>query len=199
MFMGQQQQQQQSSGPSYAATMNGLGLAIRTCATSVEVLFHKRVGDRYLGVQAAAVLLLIPIYSLFWPGYDLRPLMWFLVVYLGAVVIARLGVVTRKRGGVRIHSFSSGVPRFMNGGSKLSEVQWKKCVEPFVSVFFGAGLYVQGEHPLGAYLMISGACLYISVAMAELQFRHRAMAMNDQVIEQEYIAERFREMRGNSF
>ncbi len=194
MFTGQQQQQQ-SSGPSYAATMNVLGLAVRTAATSLEVFFHKRVGDRYLGLNAAAVLLLIPIYSLFWQGYDLRPLMWFLVAYLGAVVIARLGVVTRKRNGVRIHSFYSGYPRFMNGRSKLSEVQWKKCVEPFVSGFFGAGLYVQGERPLGAYLMIAGACLFISVAMAELQFHHRAMALNDQVIEQEYVAERFREMR----
>jgi hypothetical protein len=57
-----QQRQQQSSGPSYAATMNGLGFVARSFATSVEVLFHKRVGDRYLGLQAAAVLLLIPIY-----------------------------------------------------------------------------------------------------------------------------------------
>jgi len=194
-----QQQQQQFSGPSHAATMNALGFVARTWATSIEVFFHKRVGDRYLGLNAAAVLLLIPIYSLFWQGYDLRPLMWFLMVYLGAVVIARLGVVTRKRGGVRIHSFYSGYPRFMNGRSKLSEVQWKKCVEPFVSAFFGAGLYVQGERPLGAYLMIAGACLFISVAIAELQFQQRATAMNDQVIEQEYVAERFREMRGNGF
>lgn len=198
MFNGQQQQQQ-SSGPSHAATMNALGFVARAWATSIEVLFHKRVGDRYLGLNAAAVLLLIPIYSLFWQGYDLRPLMWFLVVYLGAVVVARLGVVARKRNGVRIHSFYSGYPRFMNDRTKFSEVQFKKCLEPIVSAVFGAGLYVQGEQPLGAYLMIAGACLFITVSMAELQFNQRAMALNDQVIEQEYVAERFREMRGGQF
>jgi hypothetical protein len=193
------QQQHQSSGPSHAATMNAFGVLARIFATSVEVLFHKQVGDRYLGLNAAAVLLLIPIYSVFWPGHDLRPLMGFLLVYLGAVAIARLDVVKRKRNGMRIHSLYSGYPRYMNGRTKLTELQCKQYFEPLITAIAGAGLYVQGEQPLGAYLMIAGACLFISVTMAQLQFEQRAKAMNDQVIEQEFVADRFREMRGDQF
>jgi hypothetical protein len=192
-------QQQQSSGPSHAATMNALGFVFRTWATSVEVLLHKRVGDRYLGLQAAAVLLLIPIYAMFWPGYDLRPLMWFLPVYLGGVAIARLDVLTGKRNGLRIHSFYSGYPRCMNRKTKMTELQCKRYFEPLYVASIGLGLYLLGEQPLGVYFMIAGACLFISVSMAQLQFEQRAKAMNDQVIEQEYVAERFREMRGDQY
>jgi hypothetical protein len=193
-------QQQQSSGPSHAATMNAAGFLARTCATSVEVMLHKRLGDRYLGLNAAAVLLLIPMYSLFWPGYDLRPLMWFLLVYLAAVVIARLDILTRNRNGTRIHRFYSGFPRCMSSRSKISELHCKRYVEPLLTALAGLGLYhLQGERPLGVYLMIAAACLFISVTISEIQFEQRAAAMNDQVIEQEYVAERFREMQGNRF
>jgi hypothetical protein len=179
--------------------MNALGFVVRTWATSVEVLLHKRVGDRYLGLQAAAVLLLIPIYSMFWQGYNVGPLMWFLLVYLGAVAVARLNVVTRKRNGIRIHSFYTGFPRCMNKRTKMTELRCKQYFEPLYVASAGLGLYLLGEQPLGAYLMIAGACLYISVTMAAIQFDQRAAAMNDQVIEQEYVAERFREMRGGQF
>lgn len=191
--------QQQASGPSHAAASNALGFVFRAWATSVEVLLHKRVGDRYLGVQAAAVLLLIPIYCLFWPGYDLQPMMGFLVVYLCGVAIARSDVLSRKRNEVRIHSFYSGFPRCMNGKTKMTEVQCKRFFEPLYTASIGLGLYALGEQPLGVYLMIAGACMFITVSMSLMEFEQRAAAMNDQVIEQELLAERFREMRGDRF
>lgn len=194
-----QQQQQQVSGPSPAAAMNVLGLLIRTWATSVEVLLHKRFGDRYFGVQAAAVLLLIPIYSLFWQGHDVLPLMCFMLVYLGAVMVARLDIVSRKRNGARIHSFYGGFPWYINARTKLSELQCKKYFEPLYVAAAGLGLYLLGEQPLGVYFVIAGACLFLSVAISDLEFERRAAAMNDQVIEQEYVAERFREMHDGRF
>lgn len=197
--MSSGQQHQPPSGPSQAATMNAVGFVVRTWATSVEVLLHKRVGERYLGLQAAAVLLLIPCYCLFWRGYDLQPLMCFFVVYLCGVGVARADVLSRKRSGMPIHSFYTGYPRLRRARCKLSEVKFKKLFEPLITAGFGFGLYLLGEEPLGMYILIAGVCMFLSVAMSEMQFETRAAALRDQVIEQQYVAERFREMQGYGF
>jgi hypothetical protein len=194
-----QANQQPSSRTNAAGAMNAGGLVIHTWATSVQVFLHKNVGDRFLGIHAAAVLLLVPVYGAFWQGYDLRPLMWFLPVYLGAVTVARLGIASRRHDGTRIHSFYTGFPRCMKARSKLSEVQFKRYIEPVLAASTGLTLCMMGERPLGVYLIIAGVCLFISVSMSELQFEQRAAAMNDQVIEQQYVAERFREMQGNGY
>jgi hypothetical protein len=87
----------------------------------------------------------------------------------------------------------------MKARSKLSEVQFKRYIEPVLAASTGLTLCMMGERPLGVYLIIAGVCLFISVSMSELQFEQRAAAMNDQVIEQQYVAERFREMQGNGY
>ena len=194
-----QQRQQECSGPNPTGTMNAIGWLIHTWATSVQVFLHKNVGDRFLGIHAAAVLLLVPVYGAFWQGYDLRPLMWFLPVYLGAVAVARLGIVRRRFNGTRIHSFYTGFPRCMKPRSKLSEAQFKRYVEPVLAASTGLTFCMMGERPLGVYLIIAGVCVFLSASMSEIQFEQRATAMNDQVIEQQYVAERFREMQGQGY
>jgi hypothetical protein len=44
--------------------------------------------------------------------------------------------------------------------------------------------------------MIGGACLFLSVTLAEQQERARTLDLNDAVIDQQQVAERFRAMRG---
>ena len=74
----------------------GVGLFIcRSFAVSIEVFLHKEMGERYLGLQAAAVLLFVPLFSLFWPGFDLRPLMLFLLAYLVMCFFSRVGSLSR--------------------------------------------------------------------------------------------------------
>ncbi len=191
--------QQPSSGPNVAGMANAIGFLVHTWAASVEVFLRKDFGDRFLGIHAAAVLLLVPVFGVFWEGYDVRPLFWFVPVYLGAVAVARLGMAWRKRKGIHIHSFYSGFPRCMKAHSRVSEVQFKRYFEPILAASTGVTFCIMGEQPLGVFLMIAGASVYLSVTMSELQFAQRAAAMNDQVIEQQYVAERFREMQGHGF
>lgn len=182
----------------FDSSRDGLSLGLflcRTCATSLEVILHKGMGRRYLGLQAAAALLLIPFYSLAWSEYDLRPLMCFLVVYIVMCFFARVDGLLRGRRGAQQHTFYSGWPRLMGTSTKICELTFKRFVEPALALAFGFALR-QVDPPLGTYLMIGGVCLFISVSAAEVAGRERASDMNDAVLEQEWIAERFRDMRG---
>jgi hypothetical protein len=67
-------------------------------------------GHRYLKLQAGMVFLLIPFFSLLFPGDDLRPLFWFQGAYLLMLLLARLNVAARsKQPGNPGHSRHSGV------------------------------------------------------------------------------------------
>ena len=54
-------QQPSGQGMSVRGGMNLAMFIVRTWATSLEVVLHHGTGERYLGWQAAAVLLLVPI------------------------------------------------------------------------------------------------------------------------------------------
>ena len=177
-----------------------LGLAlfvVRTWATSLEVFLHRDLGERYLGWNAAAVLLLVPLYLLGWERYDPGPMLLFLGAYLFFCFIARMGMVRRRMRGESCHSMYTGWPRFLGPKAKISEIRMKQFVEPPIT--FLVGWMVRGEFnaPLGTYLMIGAVCLVISVNASETISRMRTLDMNDAVIEQEQTAERFRIMRGD--
>ncbi len=104
------EQQQDQGTNSFENNMAVAMFLVNTWAVSIEVFLHKGIGSRYLGFQAAAVLGLIPIYSLFWEGYDIEPLMLFLVAYVLALLARRLS--KQQYSG---HSFYCGFPRLLTG------------------------------------------------------------------------------------
>ncbi len=175
--------------------MNVLLLGCRSWATSLEVIVHRAPGERYLGLQAAGVLLLVPFYGLFWSGYDLSLLMAFLPVYLVMCIVARVQIFRRRHRGERCHSYYSGWPRFLGPKAKISEVRMKRFDEP-VMTFAAGWLIRQVDAPLGTYLMIGSVCMFINVNMSLALQQFQTLNMTDAVIEQEQIASRFREMRG---
>ena len=62
----------------------------------------------------------------------------------------------------------------------------------------GAGFLLrQINPPLGTYLMLAAGSLCISVCASEAEERTRALDMNDAVMNQESVADRFREMRSD--
>jgi hypothetical protein len=179
-------------------TRNGINIAmliIRAWATSLEVFLHKGMGRRYNGIQAALVLLLVPFYSLAWPHDDLRPLLWFLLAFLVMCGVTRIGSLLRR--GQPCHSFYTGWPRLMGRTRKLSEVTFKRYIEPILVLAIGFALRENVNPPLGTYLMIGAGCLFLSVSVSVIEEQVRAEDMNDAVIEQSMVAERFRGMRGH--
>ncbi len=182
---------------SLAGSFNLAMFICRAWATSLAVFLHRDIGDRYLGWNAAAVLLLVPLYLLGWKGYDSEPMLLFLLAYTGLCCLARAGAVARRVRGEQFHSLYTGWPRFLGPKAKISELAMKKFWEPAVTFALGWAVREGIDAPLGTYLMLGGICLSITVRTSCAVDDKQALDLNDAVIEQEMIAERFREMRGD--
>lgn len=168
----------------------------RGFAVSLEVFLHRGLGSRYLGLQAAAVLVLVPLFGCAWEGHDLTALLLFLPAYLLMCLVARADMFRRRRRGEHCHTQYSGWPRLLKPGARMTELSCKQYVEPLLALAAGFVLHQLGERPLGAYVMFSAVCLAISTNVDVAIDRLRAENMNDAVIEQELLAERFRRLRG---
>ncbi|MBL9081602.1 MAG: hypothetical protein JNK76_07335 [Planctomycetales bacterium] len=168
----------------------------RGFATSLEVFLHRGLGSRYLGLQAAAVLVLVPLFGCAWEGHDLTALLLFLPAYLVMCLVARGDMLRRRLRGEHCHTQYSGWPRLLKPGARMTELGCKQFCEPLLAFAAGFVVYQLNERPFGGYLMFSAVCLAISTNVDVALDRLRAENMNDAVIEQELLAERFRRMRG---
>jgi hypothetical protein len=187
----------QSAADERTAGLNVLNFVIETWATSVQVFLHVRFGERYFGLQAAAVLLLIPFYMTCWPHDDLRLMTLYLPAYLVMCGVARLDMLSRRRrGDVPAHSRYSGCPVFTKWFGRMSEVTVKTVMEPAI-LFIIAAMVRSDNRPLGTYLMIGAVCMAVQGQLGLAWMRMRATDMHDSVIEQQEIANQFRGMRGD--
>ena len=59
-----------------------LALIAQVLETSVAVFMRRGFGCRYLGTQAALVIPMVLLFSVFWEGHDVQPLLGFLVLFL---------------------------------------------------------------------------------------------------------------------
>jgi hypothetical protein len=186
----------QSSGQSRA----GLGWCLFWCralSASVEVFLHqpRSFGERYLGLQAGAAMLLLLLYPAFWQGHDIEPLFVFLgaFVVMCACVGARVSE-RRRNGGPQPHTFYAGRPHLMRLAGRIDEAKVKSVIEPVLVLVVG-GLIKNVNEPLGSYLLFAGVGLLISVNAMLAYERKRALDMHDAFMDQRNIAERFRDMR----
>lgn len=198
MNMNQEQNPNQNqSGPmQFKAFLSWVVFIAGALATSVEVFLHRRFGERYLGFQAAVVLLIVPFYSLFWEGRDPTPLLQFLVAYVVMCALARIGIMARlRRGGAQEHSRYNGYPRLMAITRRISERTFKLVVEPLL-VFFVGVFTMPTSEPLGSYLMLAALGLLISTQLTAGYQRIRALDMYDAYMNHNEVAQGFRDMRG---
>lgn len=187
--------QRQGMGERMRANAAWFGLLCQVLEASVVVFTRSRFGRRYFGMQAAAVIPLVLLYSLFWRDRDPTPLMVFLGLYLVAWGIARAGIVRRGLRGDREHSYYSGAPSILRWPvfrRWLSERRAKLSVEPLLIAAWGVGLMPVSE-PLGCYLMLAAFGSAMSMRIACAYERTRLADMQDQYIEQRQLAERFRD------
>jgi len=196
MLNSQQQPAKAAAGPA-DNSVYWLYFVLQTWAMSVEVFLHRRFGSRYNPLPAAAVLLLVPLYCAAWQGQDVRPMWQFLEAYVSACFIARINIVCRHWRGDRIHTRYSGEPRLCLLLPRMSEIRIKQFLEPLVVFLVGVGMCKYSQL-LGGYLIVAALCLFCSVAQTEAYYRRRATDIYDSVIEQQSIAERFRNLRGET-
>jgi hypothetical protein len=192
-----EQTQDHSAGPTSQAG-RWFFFLMGTFAASLEVFLRRRFGERYLGVRAAAAVLLIPFFGVFFGGHDLRPLLWFWGIYILMCFIARVNVLRRRLRYEHLPTMYTGLPHLQRWLPRLSEVTIKRFIEP-VLIFVLGTLVCLWNDPLGMYLILGAICLAVTVNLAEMQARARALDLFDTVMAQRQIAERYRSMYRDRF
>ncbi|MBI1380787.1 MAG: hypothetical protein GC161_06840 [Planctomycetaceae bacterium] len=186
------------NGGQARAGLGGALFACRALATTVEVFLHEggTFGERYIGAQAVAGVVLLIVFPAFCPGGDDETLLAFLCLYvLGCVGVRGRAVKRRSRGGSQPHSYYSGSPWVMRLSRRLSERTAKAVVEPALVWLLGA-LMAEVDRTLGGFLLLAGFGLLISVHASLALERTRILDMHDALIQQRDVAERFRRLRG---
>jgi len=193
------QQQAPNHRDGFRNAVGAVVFVARAMALSVEVFLHRTstFGERYVGLQAGAALLII----FFWPvlcepGHNLDPLFGYLgLVFCMLLCIRARIALRRRRGGPQPHSYYSGTPWLMRFTGRMSELKVKTEVEPFFVMIVGM-LMVAVSPPLGGYLVMASLGLLITTKLAADYERKRALDMHDAHIAQRNVVDRFRDMRG---
>jgi hypothetical protein len=194
MIEQQQPNQQGDMFKDAERTANVLMFVVQAWATSVEVFIRRDMGRRYLGWNAVAVLVLVPIYCIYWERYDLSPMFWFLGAYMLMCAVNRTSNL--RHGDRARHSYYNGYPRMVRANAVIDEVRFKRFSEPFVVGMLGASL-TQFNQPLGWYFIFGAICLCIQAMVWNQLEEVKVMDLNDSLLEQSYLAERFRSKSRN--
>ena len=172
--------------------LNGLMLLCMAYSTAIEVILHRNMGHRYLGFQAVAVLLLVPLHTLFMETRDPELTAWFLLFYVLFCFAQRCNMWDRRSRGVYEHSQYNGYPWLRGEKSTISEIAFKTWVEPVIVV--GGGLLLCGlDRAFGSFIVTCGASMCIK-GLVSLQLRAAETSdMRDSMIEQQQRVDRFRQ------
>ncbi len=193
--------QQQLPGSSKIEFQNIVSVFVFLCralALSVEVFLHRveSFGERYIGVQAAAAMLLMIFFPICLKEHSPQPLFFFLACFLFMCICIRARVqLRRKRGGAQPHTLYTGTPRLMRFFRRMREEQVKAIAEPMFTFAVGV-LAIPASQTLGCYLMLASLGLLVSANLTLGYDRKRALDMHDTFIDQRGAAERFRDLRG---
>lgn len=174
-------------------TANVLTFVMQAIAHTVEVHLHHGFGPRYLDMPAAAAVPLLFFYNIFWEGFDSRPMLIFLGLYILRCLIIRLQLLLGKRRGPRQHSRYNGVSYLTRWFPKKDELTLKRDTEPNVVLFAGA-LAMLISVPLGFYLFSAAFALSYTVGLSVKYEEVRAQDMFDRYLDQQRVSERFRGM-----
>lgn len=190
---------QQSFG--FANGVNLLMLLCQAMSLTLEVFLHRRFGERYIGLQGLIALGVLLGYAALWPEHSLIPLAVFAVLYIVMVVVARVGVFCRRFSGEQPgpgggHSRYTGEPRLKRWFPRMSELAFKRVIEPALGFMVGL-LVCTASPPLGTYLVLASFALMATVNMTLGYDRQRTLDLSDAVIDQRVLARSYRRQRGD--
>lgn len=184
--------------PDTGQVLNVLGLAVRGWALSLEVFLHRGFGSRYIGPEGLFGMCAMFLYTLCWPPQLVGPMLLYCLAFPGLCLFHRLSMFARTWRHEKTHSKYSGQPLLYRPNRFISEVAFKQFCEPLLCL--GLGLYVcRMNPPLGVYWVIGAVFVFFSASEPVIWERQRLRDLNDAVVEQQYLAERFREMNGDSY
>jgi hypothetical protein len=168
----------------------------RMFASPLEACLRREFGPKYFGFAAFGSLVLLPLWMAFWPDKSSDALNCFSVLVLFMFARARAESSRMLRNGANVHTRYNGWPRLSRWFPRMSEAKVKSKVEPAFCFIAGIFLMYLSE-PLGSFVLVATVGLVLSQSTIESVERARVMELNDAMIEQQSIAERFREMQRN--
>ena len=123
-------------------------LAAQVLSAPVEVFLRTRFGRRYFGFPSFLALFAVPMWMLFWPGEDPRPIMIFWALYVLMQLRARIeGLWMVARGDI-VHTRYNGWPCLSRIFKRMSEQTIKGTIEPWLVI--AVGMVTLGvSRPLG--------------------------------------------------
>ena len=172
--------------------INWLMFFVQIYSTAIEVFLHRDMGHRYLGFQALAVLLVVPLHTFFFQTRAPDDTAWFLLFYLICCFAQRCNQWDRRKSGVVIHSHYNGYPWLRGARSNVSEIAFKTWVEPLVMAFLGL-LLRQSDAANGCFLMYCAFAMCVKNLVGQYLLHEELTDMRDNMLEQQHLADRFRQ------
>lgn len=185
------EQNQSSDGMfSNRSQFNLLMFVIWSWSTSIEVFIRRDFGSRYLGLNAIGACVLIPLFLIFWEGYDSRPMFCFWLAFIAMCAVHRWSFLWRGRPLISNHSFYDGWPRFFAQRQGSNEGLFKQREPPMLFILAFPMCLI--SLPLGFYLFFGSGAMFVKQLVILLQRETQITDANDMMIEQMQMAERFR-------
>lgn len=173
--------------------LNWVVFLITVYATSVEVFLRKRMGRRFLGWQAVAVIPVVMVHASFCQPRRPDGLILFLGLYLIMCVCQRIGMlITAWRGRV-VHSRYNGFPLCLPENGRWDEVQFKRWGDPLVVAFIGFVVTSELDRPLGMYLLGAALALHLQGWLIQFYESTQRLDLRDAAIEQQLRGTQFQQ------
>lgn len=172
-----------------------LAFASQVLAHPVEPFLRTRFGSQYFGVAALVAFFVVPMWMVFFPTESPTGIWIFWVLYIVMQLRARIETTRLKAQGEVSHSRYSGWPLLAKAFKSMPESKLKGAIEP-LAVFLTALAVMEGSVPLGSYLIAAAFALAFNNALLDAVEKARVRDLNDTLIEQQQLAERFRGTRG---
>lgn len=190
--------QQQSSLRDQFRSMDYWAMLLcRSMALPAEVFLRHGFGRDYMGMHAGIALLLLLLWPALMPEFNPLGHFLFIPAFLFMCGWTNVTGAIRRRRGYACHSRYTGTPRLMWVFRTWNEVSVKKWIEPTVVILAGA-LLLYVSVPLGMFFLASSVAMTNCIATDLAQEQSRAQDMLDSYLEQQVIADRFRQMRGDA-
>lgn len=186
------QQQQHNDKPDMKGAFNLGYLLANGHALTCAVFLRRHFGKEAIGFSGIAGFFIILIYGGLMNSY---PMFIFLCAYLLAVIGQRMQQFQLYRKGVIIHSRYNGYPWLaLKLFPRVKDEGNAKGVEAFMCLAIG-GLLSYIDQPLGWFIMAGFFSIMVSEGVNAELLKRRLQAMKDAEIEQQDLAEHYRNFR----